>query len=351
MTEAVRIGDHLVGTGHPCYFIAEIGSNYDGSLERAKELASLAKEVGAQAAKFQSFLPEAIIKKEGFSDPKGFQSRWGKSVWDVYSAASLPREWHAELSDHCQKIGIDFFSSPYDVAAIELLEELNVPVQKIGSGEIDNHRFLRMVAGTGKPVILGTGASTFQEVAMAVEVLRDGGCSELILLQCITNYPSTIEGAEIRAMVQMGEAFDVPYGYSDHTPGDLVPLASVALGGCMIEKHFTDDTSREGPDHPFALDGDGFRQMVDHVRLLERALGDGRKRVTEEEKHTRVIQRRGLWVARDLSAGHVLGWDDFEILRPAHGLPPAAAEDVVGLMLQQDCAAGTPLTWELFRVR
>ena len=345
----VKIGGSVLGAGSPCYFIAEIGSNFDGDLERAKYLASLAKECGAQAAKYQSFLPDKIIKAEGFAEPEGFQSRWGRSVWDVYSDASLPREWHAELKAHCDSIGIDFFSSPYDDDAVELLDDLGVIAHKIGSGEVNNPRFLRRVASSGRPVILGTGASTFDEVAFAVQTLREAGCRDLILLQCITNYPSTIEGAEIRAMVQMGQAFQVPYGYSDHTPGHLVAVASVALGGCMIEKHFTDDTSREGPDHPFAMDAEAFRKMVDDVRLLERSLGDGIKRVTEEEATTRVIQRRGLWLARDVSAGDRLEVEDVDVLRPAHGLPPVFLDDVIGLRVGRDVPSGTPISWDLFR--
>jgi len=349
MSNTIKLGDAVVGAGHPCYFIAEIGSNYDRDLQRAKDLATMAKECGAQAAKYQSFLPEKIIKAEGFSSPEGFQARWGRSVWDVYSDASLPRDWHTELRDHCDSLGIDFFSSPYDIGAVELLDELNVPAHKIGSGEVNNPEFLRFVASRGKPVILGTGASTFEEVAEAVDILRDGGCDSLLILQCITNYPSTIEGAEIRAMVQMGEAFGVPYGYSDHTPGHLVAVASVALGGCMIEKHFTDDTSREGPDHPFAMDTDAFAAMVREVRLLEQALGDGQKRVTEEEERTRVIQRRGLWLSRDYSSGEVLRREDVEVLRPATGLAPAHFDDVVGLRFATDASAGTAIQWELFK--
>lgn len=349
MTMNVRIGSSQVGAGLPCYFIAEVGSNFDGDLERAKQLATLAKEAGAQAAKFQSFLPEKIIKAEGFAAPEGFQAKWGRSVWSVYSDASFPREWHAELNDHCASIGIDFFSSPYDEDAVDLLDDLDVPAHKVGSGEINNLAFLRRVAQSGRPVILGTGASTLAEVSDAVAALRVGGCESLVLLQCITNYPSTIEGAEIRAMVQMGETFSVPYGYSDHTPGHLVAVASVALGGCMIEKHFTDDTSRTGPDHPFAMDAQAFRAMVDAVRSLEQALGSGHKSVTAEETKTRVVQRRGLWLISDKVKGEVLTEDDVEVLRPAHGLPPGALGEVLGVPLARDVAANTPIDWGLFR--
>lgn len=348
MSRTFQIGDHIVGERRPCYFIAEIGSNFDRDLDRAKDLATLAKECGAQAAKFQSFLPERIIRPEGFAQPQEFQAKWNKPVWNVYTDAALPREWHEPLRDHCRSLNIDFFSSPYDDEAVDLLDSLDVPVHKVGSGEITNLAFLRRVASSGRPVILGTGASTFAEVATAVETLRSAGCDSLALLQCITNYPSTIEGAELLAMIQMGEAFDVPIGYSDHTPGHLVTVAAVALGGCIIEKHFSDDTGRVGPDHPFAMDAAAFREMVQQVRKLEMALGSGHKDVTDEERTTRVLQRRGLWLAHDCPAGHILRESDVDVLRPAFGLPPARLPDVVGLALAAATPAGTPIDFSLF---
>jgi sialic acid synthase SpsE len=344
---AVRIGDRLVGPGQPCYIVAEIGSNFDGDLDRAKELASLAKDCGADAAKFQSFSAEKIVRAEGFAKPEGFQAGWSKSVWEVYKDAEFPPEWHGELKEHCEKIGIDFFSSPYDSDALRLLEDLGVPAHKVGSGELNNLAFLREVAATGKPIVLATGASSFSEVARAVEEVRGQGCEELVLLQCITNYPSRFESAELLAMARMGDAFDVPVGYSDHTPGYLVPVGAVALGACMIEKHFTDDCSRSGPDHPFAMDPDSFRTMVEQVRLMEAALGTGEKRVMPEEKRTRVLQRRGVWVVKDLTAGSRLARDDLALLRPATGLPPEALEWVVGRTVARDVPAGTPLTEDL----
>ncbi len=345
----VKIGSLEVGHGRPCYFVAEIGSNFDGEIDRARHLIRLAKECGANAAKFQSFIPEEIIRPEGFVNPEGFQARWSRPVHEVYRTAMLPREWHRPLKEYCGEVGIEFLSSPYDVGAVSLLDELGVSAHKMGSGEITNLQFLSHIARSGKPVILGTGASTFAEVARAVEVLRESGCSELILLQCITSYPSCIESAEIRAMSKMGEAFDCLVGYSDHSPGALVPIAAVCLGACMIEKHFTDDCSREGPDHPFAMEPDAFRSMVDQIKLLEKALGSGEKRVMEEEVRTRAAQRRGLWFVRDCAAGQLLTEDDIKVLRPAHGISPEALSWVVGMRLQADVSAGTPVRWEVLR--
>lgn len=345
----VELGKRRIGAGEPCYLIAEIGSNFDGDLERAKQLATLAAQAGADAAKFQSFLPEKIIRPEGFENPEGFQESWDKPVRDVYADAAFPREWHAELQGHCASLGIDFFSSPYDADAVELLDSLDVPAHKVGSGEIDNSAFLELVARSGRPVLLGCGAAALAEIARAVEVLRGAGCAQLVLLQCVTNYPSTFESADIRAMVQLANAFQVPVGYSDHTPGDVVPLGAVALGACVIEKHFTDDTSRVGPDHSFAMDVVSFRSMADNIRRLELALGNGQKAVAPEEERTRVFQRRGLWSVRPLHAGERLTSADVDVLRPAHGLPPDALPTLLGLEVRVDVPAGTALTMDHFR--
>lgn len=343
MTSPIRIGERLVGPGHPTYIIAEVGSNFDGSLDRAKMLIDAAAEIGCDAAKFQTFLPERIISAPAFGAATGFQARWTRSVEEVYRDAALPREWHAELAEHAQAAGVDFFSSPYDREGVDLLEEIGVPAHKIGSGDITWLDFCAYVAGKGRPVILGAGASTLADVDDAVRAIRAAGNEQIILLQCVTDYPSEFKDANVRAMASMGEALGVLVGYSDHAPGHTVPLAAVALGGCVIEKHFTDDTGRAGPDHPFAMDIPGMAALVREVRNLEVALGDGRKRVMPSEVEASVVQRRGLIATRDLSADHVLTHDDVTVLRPARGLPPSALPLVVGRALRRDVAAGQPI--------
>jgi N-acetylneuraminate synthase len=347
----IRIGERWVGEGEPTYFIADIGSNFDGELDRAKLLARLAKESGADAAKFQSFLASKIVSRKGFEDLGGrlsFQSTWKKPVYDVYRDAEFPREWHAELAEYCREIGIDFFSSPYDFEAVDLLESLDVPAFKIGSGDITWPDILRYVAGKKKPVILGTGASTLVEVEQAVKVIRATGNEDLILLQCVTNYPSHFDNANIRAMNTMQTVFDLNVGYSDHTPGSIVPLGAVARGACVIEKHFTDDKKRVGPDHTFAMDAAGFRAMVDSVRILEKALGSRAKDVTSEETETVVLQRRCLRAVRFIPAGEIIKEDVLVALRPApvDALPPLSLELVVGRAARVDIQKGEAITWD-----
>ncbi len=345
-SSVVKIAERCVGQGNPCYVIAEIGSNFDGSLDRAKHLIDLSVEVGANCAKFQSFLPEKIIAKKAFEEKVSFQANWDKSVWQIYGEASFPRKWHEELATYCKDKGIDFSSSPYDKSAVDLLVSLDVPFIKIGSGEITNLAFLQYVAQTMKSIILGTGASTLAEVAEAVDAIRSTGNNQLILLQCVTNYPSHFEHANIRAMKTMEHTFQCPVGYSDHTPGSIVPLVSVALGGCVIEKHFTSDKSRTGPDHPFAMDVNDMREMIQSIRISENALGSPLKILYEEERETVVIQRRSLFTTCPIGKGTRLEPDMMEALRPAVGILPKYAPLIIGKKVQRDLQEGEPITWD-----
>ncbi len=354
MGKMIHIGSSAIGSGHT-YIIAEVGSNFDGNLNRAKRLADLAKELGADAYKIQNFLAPKIVSAVGFANLQiAFQASWDKPVVEVYQQAEFPRAWLQEVSDHCGSIGIDFFSSPYDVAAVDLLEQIKVPAYKIGSGEIDNVPFLQYVAKTGKPIIMGVGASTMSEVEDAVSAVRKAGNDNIILLQCVTGYPSPIADANVRAMLTLKEKFGVLVGYSDHTIGPAqkgddpldgltVPLASVALGAVVIEKHFTDDPLRKGPDHAFAMGPDAFRKMVNGIRAIEKSLGDGIKDLAPSEKETSVIQRRGIYAAKLIQKGERIERTHLELLRPAVGLRPAELDSVIGKKAQRNIPAGAPL--------
>jgi pseudaminic acid synthase len=342
----IAVGDRYIGDGEPTYIIAEIGSNFDGSLEQAKRLVDMAKEAGADAAKFQSFLPDKIIAKKGFKTKTSFQANWEKSVYEVYSEAMLPREWHQELADYCRGKGIHFLSSPYDIGAVDLLEKVGVLAYKIGSGEIDNLPFLEYVARKGRPMILATGASSLDEVEEAVNAIRGSGNEDIILLQCVTSYPAPIEHTNIRAMVTLRETFQVPVGFSDHSPGSVVPLGAVALGACVIEKHFTLDKARKGPDHPFAMDIPEMTVMIRDIRLLEKALGSPIKQVTPAETETVIIQRRSLFARVDIPAGTVITEEMMEPLRPATGIPPGDMPLVVGKKARVDIPEGEPIMWD-----
>lgn len=349
MNTAVTIGDHSLGTADETYIIAEIGSNFDGSKERAKKLIELAAECGADAVKFQAFNAETIVSEYGFDGLQvGFQSDWDKSVYDTYKDAELPREWLADLCNYATQQGVDFLCTPYDKAAVRQLATLDIPAFKIGSGDITWHMLLELVAQQGKPIILATGASTLGEIEAAIETIERTGNNDLILLQCVTNYPSEFASANIRAMSAMAETFNVPVGYSDHTPGHTVPLGAVSRGACIIEKHFTDDKSRTGPDHKFALNPAEFERMVTEIRNLNDALGSPRKRVYEEENTTVVLQRRCLRTTRNIEPGDEISDEDLTALRPApaDALSPKYKEQVIGRTATVEIPEGDSVTWE-----
>jgi N-acetylneuraminate synthase len=344
----VKIGKRWVGEGEPAYLIAEIGSNFDGSIARAKKLIDLAKDCGADCAKFQCFTTDKIISKEGFSGLQtAFQAKWKKPVHEVYKGAEFPRAWHKELFAYCRKAGLDFMSAPYDREAVDILDALGVPAFKIGSGDITWLSMLRYIARKKKPVILAAGASTLAEVDEAVAAIKAAGNPNIILLQCVTNYPSHFENAHIRAMKAMGDMFNVPYGYSDHTPGSVVPLGAVALGACLIEKHFTDDKARKGPDHPFAMDGNDFKEMCTGIRNLEKALGSTVKELYAEESQTVILQRRCLRAAADIPQGARIGSGMIAVLRPCpkDALAPKFENVVIGKKTRRAMKKGDPFSW------
>lgn len=327
------------------YVIAEIGSNHDGNLARAKNLIQLAKECGADAAKFQSFIAEELISKRGFENKSSFQSKWKKSVWDTYVSAEMPRKWHFELSDYAKSQGIDLFTSPWDEEALDFLVKIDAPAIKIGSGDIDNYDLLAKAGATLKPILLGTGASTLSEVETAVNIIKSAGNSEIILMHCVVNYPSDINQANIRALLTLETAFGLPVGYSDHAPGDLVPVSSVSLGAVAIEKHFTDDKNREGPDHPHSMAPKEFSQMVAKIRTLEKALGDGMKKPVADEDETKILQRRSIFAVKKIKRGDKIAKTDVRLLRPATGIAPKYLDVVIGRTASHDIEAYEPVQW------
>ncbi|MDP3784906.1 MAG: N-acetylneuraminate synthase family protein [bacterium] len=344
----IKIGKRWVGEGCPAFFIAEIGANFDGSLEKAKRLVLAAKEAGADVAKFQTFLSHKIVAPGGFAKMKlkGVHGTWGRPVHEVFKEVEFPRRWHKEISDYCRKVGIMFSSAPYDFEGADLLDRLNVPFIKIGSGEITWHEMLRHIAEKKRPMILATGASTLAEVDEALKVITQTGNRNLILLQCITNYPSKIESANINVLKTYEHAFNIITGYSDHTPGDVVPLGAIALGGKVIEKHFTLSRKDKGPDHPHSMEPQEFKAMIERVRMLEKAMGSTIKDVVPEESETVIVQRRGLYLKNNISKGQRIKKSDLTELRPALGILPKYKERVAGLVAKRRLSAGEPLFWE-----
>jgi N-acetylneuraminate synthase len=343
----LEIQGRKIGDNYPTYFIADIAANHDGDLERAKNLIYLAAEAGADAAKFQHFQAATIVSDQGFRSLKtqqSHQAKWKDSVFDVYKAASVNLDWTATLKETCKKAGIPFFTTPYALDLVDYLDAY-VPAYKIGSGDITWLEMIERVASKNKPFFLATGASTTDEVQRAV-------CAALAinpqfaLMQCNTNYTASLENLKYvqlnvlktyRAMYP-----DMVLGLSDHTPGHSTVLGAVALGARMVEKHFTDEVNRVGPDHAFSMDPRTWREMVDRTRELENALGNGVKKVEDNEKETIVVQRRSLRAIAALSKSQVIKAGDFVALRPcpANALTPVEIQAIVGHTLRRDIPAG-----------
>ncbi len=342
---SITIGRKNLKKYENVYVVAEIGSNHDNDIKRAKNLIQLAKECGADAAKFQSFTAKGLISKKGFESKAGFQAKWKKSVWDTYVAAEMPRQWHYELADFAKSQGIDFFTSPWDEEALEFLIKIDAPAIKIGSGDIDNYDLLRRAGRTKKPILLGTGASTLAEVETAVDIIRSTGNNKVVLMHCVVNYPSDINQANVRALPVMEQAFCLPVGYSDHSPGDLVCTSSVSLGAVAIEKHFTDDKKREGPDHPHSMNPSEFKEMVSKIRILGKVLGDGVKQPVEDERETRILQRRSIFAVTPIKRGDKITKENVALLRPAIGIAPKYFDLVIGRRAAKDIDQYEPLQW------
>ncbi len=348
----IRVNSHTVGDQHPTYFIADIAANHDGSLERAKMLIQLAAEAGADAAKFQNFSAPKIVSDYGFRSLGGqqsHQSKWKKSVFEVYQGASIPFDWTPQLKAACDAAGIDYFSSPYDFEATDSIDPF-VPAHKIGSGEIDWLETLEHIASKGKPVLLATGAATIGEVQRAVRTILAIN-PQLVLMQCNTNYTGSVENfsnLHLNVLKTYGIMFpEVVLGLSDHTPGHAAVLGAVALGARVVEKHFTDNNFREGPDHGFALNPKTWREMVDRTRELERALGSADKFVADNEHDTVVIQRRCIRAARDIQVGETITRDMLDVLRPATpgAILPPYIQQVVGCKAITNLPAGKEIRW------
>lgn len=342
-----------IAENEPTYFIADIGANHDGDLSRAKDLIWLAKEAGADCAKFQHFLADGIVSDVGFSqmkEQKSHQATWKKSVREVYDQYHTKRDWTEALITTCEEASITFMTTPYDLAAVRLFSS-RIPAYKIGSGDITYTQLILEIASQGAPVLLATGASSMHEVIEAVEVTLSKNPS-ICLMQCNTNYTGdskNFEYVNLNVLKTFASKWPgMPLGLSDHTPGHSAVLGAITLGARVIEKHFTDDNSRQGPDHSFALNPETWRAMVMASRELEAALGDGIKRVEANEEDTVVVQRRALRATKDLPMGHMLQDGDFEALRPCEpdNCLPSQASQIIGKCLQSRILKGEAISWQ-----
>ena len=344
----LEIAGRKLGSGYPCFIIAEAGVNHNGDVEMAKQLVDVAVEAGADAVKFQSGNPEklasAIAPKAEYQLQTTDES---ESQLDMIRRLVLSAEEHYELQAYCQVGGIPFMSSPFDEESADLLADMNVPVFKIPSGEITNLPFLAHVARKGKPMIVSTSMAFLSEVETAVRTIEEAGNREFTLLHCVSNYPADPADANLLAMRTMSTAFGVPVGYSDHTPGIEVAIAAVVLGACVIEKHLTLDRNMPGPDHRASLEPDEFAAMVRGIRTAEAALGHGRKEPVASEANTASVARKSLIAERDIPAGTTLTEELIAIKRPGTGLPPAMRPYLIGRTVRTPIPAGALITLDM----
>lgn len=345
-----KVGQRTLKIGSPSYFIADIAANHDGELSRAIDLIYLAKKAGADCAKFQHFEAKTIVSETGFrklNKIETHQSNWKKSVSEIYDQYHTKREWDAELIRHCKKAEIDFMTTPYNLDAVSYFKD-HMHAYKVGSGDITYRPLLDALNKNKKAVFLATGAADIDDIDAALELLND--CA-ICVMQCNTNYTGSLENFRY-VNLNVLKTFRVKYpnlilGFSDHTPGHAAVLGAITLGAVAIEKHFTDDNCREGPDHSFALNPMTWRDMVDRARELELALGDGIKRIEENERNTVIVQRRSIRSAKQIQVGELIRGDDLVFLRPCEqdDISPMYCQQLVGMRATRTIEKGESIKW------
>ena len=345
--KSIDIGSHKIGRGYPCFIIAEAGVNHGGDIDLARALIDEAAKAGANAVKFQTFKSESV---SSISAPKAeYQKQTtdgAESQLEMLRQLELSPAAHHELQTYCRKQGILFLSTAFDEASVDLLDDIEVPVFKIGSGEITNWPFLEYIARKGKPILLSTGMSYLSEIDLALRVIQSAGCDQLILLHCVSSYPANPADVNLNAIRTLAQAFDVPVGYSDHTPGIEIALGAVALGASVIEKHFTMDRNLPGPDHQASLEPKQMTALIKGIRALESAFGDGRKVPVPSEQDIRQAARRSLVLKKDINAGDKIEASMLAALRPGNGIDPCLMEFVVGRRINRRMRAGQMLNWK-----
>ena len=350
--DKVKLAGKVIGQGMPCFIIAEAGVNHNGDVGMAKKLINVARGAGADAVKFQTFRAEAIVTETaGKAEYQRKSTGTQESQLAMLQKLELEERDFEKLSDYARKKGIMFLSSPFDKRSVDLLDRLGVPAFKIPSGEITNFPLLKHIARKRKPVILSTGMSTLGEIEDAVGVIREEGAKEIVLLHCVSSYPAKAEDMNLRVMETLRCAFGLPVGLSDHTPGVTIPIAAVALGACVIEKHFTLDKTLPGPDHRASLEPQELKQMVKAIRQVEQAVGDGSKISTKEEEQTRKAARRSVVARVNIPKGTVITEAMLDIKRPGTGIEPKYIDKVIGAVARQRIQQGEPLTMSKLEVR
>ena len=348
MIPTIKIEEHLVGPGHPTFIVAEMSANHNQKYDDAVKILQAAKQAGADAIKLQTYTPDTLTIK---SDKEYFQveggTLWdGYTLYDLYAAAHTPWEWQPKLKTIADELGLLFFSTPFDHTAVDFLIDLDVPCWKVASFELVDIQLIERIASTGKPIIMSVGMANLAEINDAVQAARNSGADEIALLKCTSAYPAPPSAMNLRTIPHLSQAFQVPTGLSDHTLGIAVPIAAVALGASIIEKHFTLSRRIPGPDSTFSLEPEEFKTMVDSVRTAEKALGEVTYKVGQSELRSNVF-RRSLFFVEDIKAGEIITEKNVRSIRPGNGLAPKYLKEILGRKAALDIERGTPVSWDL----
>jgi len=347
MTKRINISGRDIGNGYAPYIIAEMSANHNGDFSAALRIIEEAKRAGADAIKIQTYRPDTITLKSDLPDFQITDGPWaGRTLYELYEWAHTPWDWHQPLFEHARKLGVTIFSSPFDNTAVDLLEDLNTPAYKIASFEAVDLPLIKYVASTGKPMIISTGMADAEEIQEAIDAAREGGCKELAILHCVSGYPAPAQDYNLRTIPDMIGRFGLVTGLSDHTLDNTTAIASVAMGGSIIEKHFTLDRNGGGPDDNFSLEPPELAALCRDSKTAWAALGKvdyGRK----SSEQGNVKFRRSLYFVKDLKAGDVITSDAVRSVRPGFGLPPKAIEEIIGKKVNSDIKASTRVEYKL----
>ena len=344
-----KIGNRKVGFGEPVFVVAEMSANHLQNFERAKLIIKTAAECGVDAVKLQLYTPDTLTidcSKEWFV-VKGSNPDWeGMTLYDLYKDAYMPWEWYPELKNIAQECGVILFSTAYDKTAVDFLEKMNVPAYKIASFELNDIELLKKIAKTGKPIIISKGMATLEEIELAISTLRENGCSDIVLLHCVSSYPAKLEDMNLATIQDIKNKFNVVVGLSDHSLGISAAVASVALGAKLIEKHFTLKRADGGADASFSLEPKELKELVKSVREAEKAVGRVQYGILESESGN-IVGRRSLFVVKDVKAGQEFTRENIQCIRPGYGLAPKFLPEILNRKALKDISRGTPLNWNL----
>jgi N-acetylneuraminate synthase len=343
----IKIKNRKISKDQPPYIIAEMSANHNGNINNALKIIELAKNAGADAIKIQSYTPDTITLNCNFEEFNITEGIWkGKSLYDLYKEAHMPWEWHQTLFDYAEKIGITIFSSPFDNTAVDLLEKLNTPAYKIASFEIVDLPLIKYVASTGKPMLISTGMAKLIEIEEAIETAREGGCKEIAILHCVSGYPSPASDYNLRTLADIVQRFEVVTGLSDHTIDNISAITSIAMGASIIEKHFTLDRRRGGPDDSFSIEPNELKELCKNTKIAWESLGEINYEIKSSEKDNLKF-RRSLYFVKNMKKGESITYESIRSIRPGFGLEPKKLESLIGSKINQDVRIGTPVKMDL----